>query len=412
MKLRHSISIALSGLRANKLRSVLTALGIIIGIAAVIAMMSIGEGAQDLILGKIEGLGSNLISVIPGKSSEDERPVFELSITTLDEQDVEALSKKKNVPSAEEVMPGVAGQAVLSYLGHDKKVTFSGTTSNLPAVNNINPIKGRFFDEQENKSMSRVVVIGYDIMDEFFGDGDIINETVKINKRSFKVIGVMEEKGRYGGTNLDEIIYIPIETAQKQILGIDHYHEINIKVSSEELIDQAVENIASTLRITHNIKSSTNDDFTVLSQKQFTEIISTITDILTVFISSIAAISLVVGGIGIMNIMLVSVTERTREIGIRKSFGATKKNILIQFLLESMFLTIIGGVLGILLGASLSYIASLIFSNLLGTSWGFFLPINSILLGVGVSATVGLIFGIYPAKKAANLSPIDALRYE
>jgi putative ABC transport system permease protein len=412
MKLRHSISISVTGLKANKMRSALTALGIIIGIAAVIAMMSIGEGAQDLILGKIQGLGSNLISIIPGKSSENERPVFELSITTLKESDVEALKKKNNVPSAEEVMPGVAGQAIISYLGHDKKVTFSGTTANLPEVNNIQPIIGRFFTKEENTSMSRVVVIGYDIKNEFFGEGDILNETIKINKRNFKVVGVMEEKGRFGGTNIDEMIYLPVTTAQKQILGINHYHEINIKVSDEKFIDQAIENISSTLRITHNISDPTNDDFTVLSQKQFAEIISTITDILTVFISSIAAISLVVGGIGIMNIMLVSVKERTREIGIRKSFGATKKNILTQFLLEAMFLTIIGGIIGITLGGLLSYISSLIFTKLLGTSWGFFLPINSVLLGVGVSATVGLIFGIYPAKKAANLSPINALRYE
>jgi len=412
MKLKNSISIAFDGMKTNKTRSVLTTLGIIIGVAAVIGIMSIGEGVQNLILGKIQGLGSGLIMVVPGNSSHTRAPEIEMSITTLDSNDVNSLLKKNNVPFAEDVMPSVSGQVVLSYLEKDKRVTFTGSTSNLPKVSNIYPEEGRFFTEEEDSGMARVVVLGLEVKEDLFGDGDVIGENIKIERRSFKVIGVMEEKGTIGGTNLDSAIYIPLSTAQKQLLGINHFHSISIKVVEEEFIDQTIEDIASTLRINHDINDSSDDDFTILSQKEFAETVKMITDILKVFLSSVAAISLIVGGIGIMNIMLVSVRERTREIGIRKSFGATRKNILMQFLLESIFLTLFGGILGIIFGALISLAAALIFSRLLNESWGFVLSLNSILLGVGVSAMVGLVFGIYPAKKAASLSPIEALRYE
>ena len=412
MKLADSISIALSGLKANRTRSVLTTLGIIIGIAAVIGIMSIGESVQGLILGTIQGMGSGLIEIIPGNFSHDGSPAIPASVTTLNSKDVDYLFKQKDNLFIEEIMPVVTGQVTLSYLGKDTKTTFSGSTSNLPSVSNIHPEEGRFFTEAEEKGMAKVIVLGAGIKEDLFGDGDVIGENVKIERRNYRVVGVMEEKGAIGRINLDDFVYVPLSTAQKQILGINYFHAIDIKVTNEKFIDQAIEEIASILRISHNIDDPSNDDFTIISQKEMTETIKTVTDTLTIFLSSVAAISLVVGGIGIMNIMLVSVKERTREIGIRKSFGATKKNILDQFLLESIFLTLLGGVLGIILGATLSLIASLIFNNFLNIELGFILSLNSILLGVGVSAAVGLIFGIYPAKKAANFSPIEALRYE
>jgi len=412
MKLINSITIAFTGLKTNKTRSILTTLGIIIGVAAVIGIMSIGEGVQDLILGKIQGLGSGLVMVMPGNTSHQTGPNATISSITLTSKDVTSLLSINNVPFADEVMPTVGGQAMLSYLGKDRRTTLTGSTANLPIVSSINPEEGRFFTEDEVNGMAKVVVLGLEVKNDLFGDGDVVGESIKIERKNFKVIGVMEEKGSMAGTNLDDVIYIPLSTAQNQVLGIDYFHMINIKVRGEEFIDQTIEDVASTLRINHNIDDPSNDDFTIVSQKEFAETVKTVTDILTIFLSSVAAISLVVGGIGIMNIMLVSVRERTREIGIRKSFGATKKNILDQFLLESIFLTLFGGILGIVFGALISFMASLLFSRLLGASWDFVLPLNSVLLGVGVSAIVGLVFGIYPAQKAASLSPIEALRYE
>ena len=412
MKLINSITIAFTGLKTNKTRSILTTLGIIIGVAAVIGIMSIGEGVQELILGKIQGLGSSLVMIMPGNTSNQRGPTATITSMTLTSKDVTSLLSFNNVPYAEEVVPTVGGQAMLSYLGKERRTMLTGSTSNLPIVSSINVEEGRFFTEDEVNGMAKVVVLGLEVKKDLFGDGDVIGESIKIERKNFKVIGIMEEKGTMAGTNLDDVIYIPLSTAQNQILGINYFHTINIKVRDEKFIDQTIEDVASTLRINHNIDDPSNDDFTIVSQKEFAETVKTVTDILTIFLSSVAAISLVVGGIGIMNIMLVSVRERTREIGIRKSFGATKKNILNQFLLESIFLTLFGGILGIVFGAFISLIAALLFSHLLGASWGFVLPFNSILLGVGVSAIVGLVFGIYPAKKAASLSPIEALRYE
>ena len=416
MKLSESFFTALGGLKTNRGRSALSILGIIIGVAAVIGVMSVGQGAQSLVLSQIQGLGSNLIIVMPGGSAEEKgRPSLSmgvLTIKTLTRDDVEALSQKSNAPFIEEVMPIVAGQAVVTYGGEERKTNFIGATANLPQVNDSYPVEGRFFTENEEKGMTRVAVLGSKVREKLFGESEAIGQRIKVNRRGFKVIGVMEEKGARGIEDLDDQIYIPLSTAQKQILGINYLNAMMVKVENEELIDQTVSDIKTTLRIHHNISDPSKDDFTVRSQKEFAETIGAVTGIFTILLACVAAISLAVGGIGIMNIMLVSVTERTREIGLRKAVGARKSDILTQFLLEAVLLTLTGGILGIAFGALLSWGASLIFGYFLKASWGFLLPLNAIALGVGVSVMIGLIFGIYPAHKAAQLSPIEALRYE
>jgi len=416
MKLSESFFTALGGLKTNRGRSALSILGIIIGVAAVIGVMSVGQGAQSLVLSQIQGLGSNLIIVMPGGSAEEEgRPSLSmgvLTIKTLTRDDVEVLSQKSNAPFIEEVMPIVAGQAVVTYGGEERKTNFIGATANLPQVNDSYPVEGRFFTENEEKGMTRVAVLGSKVREKLFGESEAVGQRIKVNRRGFKVIGVMEEKGARGIEDLDDQIYIPLSTAQKQILGINYLNAMMVKVENEELIDQTVSDIKTTLRIHHNISDPSKDDFTVRSQKEFAETIGAVTGIFTILLACVAAISLAVGGIGIMNIMLVSVTERTREIGLRKAVGAGKNDILIQFLLEAVLLTLTGGILGIASGALLSLGASLIFGYFLKASWGFLLPLNAIALGVGVSVMIGLIFGIYPARKAAWLSPIEALRYE
>jgi len=416
MKLSGSFFTALDGLKTNRGRSALTILGIIIGIAAVIAVMSVGQGAQSLVLGQIQTLGSNLIIIIPGGSVEEERQLPMsmgiLTIKTLTRDDAKALSEKSNAPFIEEIMPIVIGQAMVIYGGEEKNTNFIGATANLPIVNGIYPQEGRFFTEDEEKGMVRVAVLGSKVKEKLFGESEAVGQYIKVNRRSFEVIGVMEEKGARGMEDLDNQIYIPLSTAQKQILGINYLNAMMVNVASEDLIDQTISDTKTTLRIRHNISDPSKDDFTVRSQKEFAEIIGAVTGIFTILLACVAAISLVVGGIGIMNIMLVSVTERTREIGLRKAVGAGKNDILIQFLLEAVLLTFTGGIFGIALGALLSWGVSLIFGYFLKASWGFLLPLNAIALGVGVSVMIGLIFGIYPARKAAQLSPIEALRYE
>ncbi|MDD3735146.1 MAG: ABC transporter permease [Candidatus Pacebacteria bacterium] len=416
MRLSDSFFTAIEGLKVNKGRSALTILGIVIGIAAVIGVMAVGQGAQSLVLQEIQGLGSNLIIITPGGSEQKEgRPSISmgvLSAKNLTLDDVEALSRKMNVPYAQEVMPVVMGSAIVTHEGQEKTANFIGSTSNLPQVHNRFTQEGRFFSDEEEKGMARVVVIGSKIKEQFFGEGNAIGERIKINRRSFEVIGVMEEQGVREMQDIDELIYVPISTAQKQLLGINYVNSIIVSVDSEEFIDQTISDIETTLRIRHNIPNSSNDDFTITTQKELSETIGIVTAIFTILLSCIAAISLLVGGIGIMNIMLVSVTERTKEIGLRKAVGARKKDILIQFLFESLLLTLIGGILGIIVGCLFSWGTSLVFKEILGSSWGFILPLNAVALGVGVSVIIGLGFGIYPAQKAAKLNPIEALRYE
>jgi len=412
MKLSDSFFTALDGLKTNRGRSALTILGIIIGIAAVITMMSVGQGVQNLILSQIQSIGSKVIAIVPGRQPKGPTDVISTFTDSLRQTDLEALKKKSNVPHLETLMPVVFGSETAAFGSETYRLTIFGVTENFSKIHDLYPTEGRLFSDEETKGYADVVIIGNKVKDELFGSDEALDRRIKIKGRNFRVIGILPKKGQSSFLNFDEVAIIPYTTAQQYIFGIKYFHRLVAEADSEANVDQTVEDIKITLRNSHNITDPSKDDFFIETQTSAMEIVSTITNILTLFLAAVAGISLLVGGIGIMNIMLVSVTERTREIGLRKAVGAGKNDILIQFLLEAVLLTLTGGILGIASGALLSLGASLIFGYFLKTSWGFLLPLNAIALGVGVSVMIGLIFGIYPAHKAAELSPIEALRYE
>lgn len=400
------------GLKTHKSRSVLTILGIVIGITAIIVVMSLGQGAQNLILSQIQSIGPKVISIVPGRQPTGPTDIFSIFADSLKQKDLEALQNKSNVPHAQEIMPVVFGSESLIYGNETYRATIFGVNGLFADLYDMYPSEGRIFSDDEVKSYADVVIIGSKVKNELFGESEAINEKIKIKNKNFKVIGILPQKGQFSFLNFDEAAIIPYTTAQQYIFGIKYFHRIAVEADSEKNVNQTVEDIKMTLRNSHNITDPSKDDFFIETQAEAMQTVSSITDILTFFLAAVAAISLLVGGVGIMNIMLVSVTERTREIGLRKAVGATEKNILTQFLLEAITLTIIGGIIGIILGASFSFGTSLILSRFLGLNWGFGFPIQAALLGLGVSALVGLVFGIYPARQASKKSPIEALRYE
>jgi putative ABC transport system permease protein len=290
--------------------------------------------------------------------------------------------------------------------------TIYGVTSFFAKIYDIYPDQGRIFSDDEVQSYADVAVIGSKVKNELFGSADALGQKVKIKGRNFKIIGILSKKGQMSFVNFDDAAIVPFTTAQQYIFGIRYFNRIIAEADSESTVNETVDDIKITLRNSHNITDPNKDDFFVETQADAIKSVSTITNVLTYFLAAVAAISLLVGGIGIMNIMLVSVTERTREIGLRKALGATEKNILNQFLLEAVLLTAAGGIIGIILGASFSFLTSLALSKVLALNWKFNFPIPAALLGLGVAAAIGLIFGLYPARKAAKKNPIEALRYE
>jgi putative ABC transport system permease protein len=366
-------------------------------------------------LNQVESLGTNLIGVIPGGSEEEGPPaaMMGIAITTLTYDDAMALEEKKNVPNIVEVVAYTKGVGTISWGANSYDTNLSGCTVGFLEVEDGTVAEGRFFTEDEERNLARVVVLGSTVKDELFGESEAIGQKVKIKKHMFEVIGVMKERGTVAFQDYDDQVFIPIMTMQKLIEGVNHLGLLRAKVDSEENIDQAIADVKATLRERHDItdQSGENDDFTVRSAAQGLEMITTVTNALKYFLAAMAALSLIVGGIGIMNIMLISVTERTREIGLRKAVGASYYNIMSQFLIESITITFLGGVIGIAGGALVSFIISL-GANFLGYNWDFIVSLFSIVLAAGVSSFVGLVFGIYPARKAARLDPIEALRYE
>jgi putative ABC transport system permease protein len=404
-----NIKIAFQALFLNKLRSFLTMLGIIIGVGAVVAMLSIGAGAQQSIIQSVQGIGSNLIIITPGNPEEEQNMgaqfMFSGQQAKLKTDDLQAIEREATLITG--VAPVVFSSSIISYSNNSAQSTIYASTENGRELYNMDIEKGKFYSKSDVSNASNVAVIGQTVIKKLFGKIEPTGKIIKIDGKNFKVIGTLEARGTDTfGNDQDDFISIPVTTAQNKLYGLDSYNMILAQSVSEEDIDAASEEIESILRRHRNIRFGEKEDFSVRNQTQILDVISTITNIFTVVIAGIASISLLVGGIGIMNIMLVSVTERTREIGIKKAIGAKNRDILIQFLVESIVLSVTGGILGILFAVSVSAILSRF--TVLVTS----ITVFPIIIAFSFSTVIGLFFGIYPAMRAARLNPIDALRYE
>ena len=413
MKILSQVKIAVNGLRTHTSRSILTILGIVIGITAIILVMAIGKGAEELILGQVRGMGSRTISLEPGRMPEGMSDMYEIYTESLKQREVDAVKNKNNVRGDNRVAPFVGFNETVSYESEKMRTTIQGASDLFMEILNVYPEEGKMFDDIDIKQMATVAVIGSEVKEELFGQSEAIGKKIRIRNHNFKVVGVLPPEGVKMMMNVDKVIIVPYSTAQKVLLGIKHYHAILIQAETEEMVSGVVEDIKKTIRELHNITDPDKDDFHVGTMEDAMDTISGVTSALTALLISIAAISLVVGGVGIMNIMLVSVTERTKEIGLRKAIGATRMDITVQFIMESVILTIIGGIIGIILGAAFALLATFAIQKFGGLiDWKFFFPISAVFLGVGVAGSVGLVFGYYPARQAAKKSPIEALRYE
>ncbi|MBP8949297.1 MAG: ABC transporter permease [Candidatus Promineofilum sp.] len=413
MNLSQNVRLAFASLVANKLRALLTMLGIIIGVAAVITLVSVGEGVQEVVVAEFEGLGNNLLFVVPGAPDANEF-TGDIVRAELTNDDYLALADPALVPDLLRVAPTYGRPAIVTRGGEEARTTVTGTTPDYTGVRDFYPVAGDFFTEHDVSGAARVAVLGQSVYEQLFPDGrQPVGETIRINNVNFRVIGLMEEKGGSGFNDQDDVVLIPLNTAQRRLFparradGEYRVDQILAQVVSDERQDAAIVEMQLALRGSRGIAFRDEDDFTILSQAELIGALSQITNVLTIFLGIIAGISLLVGGIGIMNIMLVSVTERTREIGLRKAVGAKRRDILWQFLTEAIILAGLGGLIGLLLGAGGAWLISRLSDTLdARLAW------NSVALAIVFSAAVGLFFGIYPATRAARLNPIDALRYE
>jgi putative ABC transport system permease protein len=404
-RLFQTIPSALAALRANKGRSILTTLGIIIGVAAVIAIVALGEGASASVSSQLAGLGTNLLTISPGSTRSGGAAAGAGSSVTLTSADADAITQ--NIQGLSGVSPVVSGNAQIIYGNQNWSTRVQGVTSAYLTINDWKIAQGSAFTDQDNTNANNVAVLGQTVVTNLFPNGQSpIGQLVRIRNVPFTVVGVLASKGSNGFQDQDDTIMIPFRTGQVRLFGSSNINQIVVQVADSTQIDSVNSQMESLLRSRHKLQTSQADDFSIRNNSDIISRVSSVSDTLTMLLGGVAAVSLVVGGIGIMNIMLVSVTERTREIGIRLAIGAQPRDVLFQFLVEAVVLSILGGIIGILIGSGVALALPIV------AGWTTVLPWNAIALSFGVSAAIGMFFGIYPARKASQLDPIVALRYE
>ncbi|MDR2038819.1 MAG: ABC transporter permease [Bacteroidales bacterium] len=406
MNLFNLLKIAYTALMRNKTRALLTMLGIIIGIASVIAMVSIGESSQQSINDQISSTGTNLIMVMRSNQRQGGVNIGSSSVQSLKIKDVEAVQNGAQYVSM--VSPIVSSSGQLVYGSNNWPGSIQGGNTDLINIRNYTLASGTFFTEQDIKTSNKVCVVGQTVVDNLFTNGENpVGKTIRFGRIPFKIIGVLESKGQNSmGQDQDDVLMAPYTTVQKRILAINYLHMIMASAASEDVAEVAAQEVESIIRESHGLRTGQSNDFDVRTQQEMLEMMNSVMGFITILLAAVASISLIVGGIGIMNIMYVTVTERTKEIGLRMSIGAKNKDILLQFLCESTILSLIGGIIGIVFGLGLSYLASTLLN------WPFIISTQAVVLAFFVCTAIGMFFGWYPAKKAAALDPINALRYE
>lgn len=387
------------------MRSSLTMLGIVIGISSVILIVSVGQGAIKFVTSELSSFGSNVITIFPGTSLVSSFAAGGKSLTIAD---FNAIKNDKSISNIDKMMPLAIASLPGSANGIDKNILLRGVTADAVEILNPKMVSGNYISQEDDVFSSRVAVLGVDVAANFFGTNtDPVGEIIRIDSKPFKIIGVAQSTNAILGGTFNNFIFVPTSVVLREVIGREAYlQQIAIKVKNSDFINQTLEDVTLLLRDRHNITEEDKDDFVIQSFNDTLSTIETVTNLLTMLVAAVSGISLVVGGVGVMNIMLVSVTERTKEIGLLKAIGAKQKDILTQFLMESVVMTVIGGIIGIILGITGAFAISLL-ANI-----PFVVSVPAILIAVGVSTLVGIVFGLYPARRAARLSPIDALRYE
>lgn len=404
LEIYENINSSIKSILSNKLRTFLTMLGVIIGVSSLIAMLAVGYGAQKSIQESLSSLGANLLMVMPGNLSQGGISFGRGIVSRMLHS--HAIEMKKKLPYLVRVDSNVQGNAQVVYKKNNTRTTILGATPSYPLMHNAIPYFGRFFTDTENNSIRKVAVIGQTVANNLFGNENPVGKTIKINRKNFTVIGILPAKGSAGMRDQDDIVVIPLNTAMKVVLGKQYVDLIWVELSNPEMTETAISAITSLMRKELGTPDSKESPVSVMNMSDIKEMFSQTAKTFSLLLGAIASISLIVGGIGIMNIMLVSVTERTKEIGLRKAIGATKRAILLQFLIEATIISIIGGVIGILIGCAAATIISK------AAKWATYIPPKAIIMSFSFSALVGIVFGLWPAKKASEFSPIDALRYE